>query len=382
MASVGHYKTEAIQEVFYGKSAQDSLKEIISSQDGEKRIVFVTNTSLTKKGGLADQVKMALGNNLVGELQGLKAHSPRADVMSLMALLKKTKADMVVTLGGGSVCDATKVACIALENNIQSAGDIANLATATKLNPPQVRHIAIPTTLSAGEYTGFAGITDESIPRKELYYHASMVPNIVILDSAMTVDTPDRLFFGTGIRAVDHCVETWCSVDANPIVEATALRGLQLLVNGLRVCKADHKNLGSRLDCLVGAWLSIQGVANGVSLGASHGIGHILGGTAGMPHGETSCVMLPHVLRYNAASNSAQQNVLAEIMGNNKTELADHIQQLVAELELPGRLRDADVPKELLRTLAEESLLDIWIATNPHPINTADEIFTLLTEAW
>ncbi len=382
MASAGHYKTEAIQEVFYGKSAQDSLQEIISSQDGKKRIVFVTNTSLTKKGGLADQVKIALGDSLAGELQGLKAHSPRADVMSLMKLLKKTKADMVVTLGGGSVCDATKVACIALENNVQSAGDIANLANAAELNPPKVRHIAIPTTLSAGEYTGFAGITDESIPRKELYYHASMVPNIVILDSAMTVDTPDRLFFGTGIRAVDHCVETWCSVDANPIVEATALRGLQLLVNGLRVCKADHKNLGSRLDCLVGAWLSIQGVANGVSLGASHGIGHILGGTAGMPHGETSCVMLPHVLRYNAASNSAQQNVLAEIMGNNKTELADHIQQLVAELELPGRLRDADVPKELLRTLAEESLLDIWIATNPHPINTADEIFTLLTEAW
>ena len=101
-----------------------------------------------------------------------------------------------------------------------------------------------------------------------------------------------------------------------------------------------------------------------------------------MPHGETSCVMLPHVLRYNAASNSAQQNVLAEIMGSNKTELADHVQQLVAELELPGRLRDADVPKELLRTLAEESLLDIWIATNPHPLNSVDEILELLTKAW
>ena len=74
MASAGHYKTEAIQEVFYGKSAQDSLQEIISSQDGKKRIVFVTNTSLTKKGGLADQVKIALGDSLAGELQGLIAH--------------------------------------------------------------------------------------------------------------------------------------------------------------------------------------------------------------------------------------------------------------------------------------------------------------------
>ncbi len=75
---------------------------------------------------------MALGDSLAGELQGLTAHSPRADVMSLMTLLKETKADMVVTLGGGSVCDATKVACIALENNVQSAGDIANLATAAQ----------------------------------------------------------------------------------------------------------------------------------------------------------------------------------------------------------------------------------------------------------
>ncbi len=382
MASSGHYKTEAIQEVFYGKGVAQSLKEIISAQQGKAKIVFVTNTSLTKSGGLADQVKGIIDEHCVAELKGLKAHSPRTDVISLMHLLQDTETDTVITLGGGSVCDTAKVACIAIENDVTCAEDISKLTNGSNLNAPTIKHIAIPTTLSAGEYTGFAGITDENIPRKELYYHASMVPNCVILDSAMTSDTPDRLFFGTGIRAIDHCVETWCSLDANPIVEATALRGLKLLVDGLRTCKAEPNNLKSRLDCLIGAWLSIQGVANGVSLGASHGIGHILGGTAGMPHGETSCVMLPHVLRYNATSNSAEQEVLAEVMGNGKMPLADHVQNLVAELDLPGKLRDAAVPKEMLRTLAEESLLDIWIATNPHPLETADEIYELLTAAW
>ncbi|MGR9089844.1 MAG: iron-containing alcohol dehydrogenase, partial [Gammaproteobacteria bacterium] len=141
-------------------------------------------------------------------------------------------------------------------------------------------------------------------------------------------------------------------------------------------------DLDHRLACLIGAWLSIQGVATGVDLGASHGIGHVLGGTAGMPHGETSCVMLPHVLRYNESVNGERQAILAAAMGDPDTSAADQIQALVASLDLPGRLRDAGVGEEILPTIAEESMLDMWIPTNPRPIEGPQDVLPLLQAAW
>jgi maleylacetate reductase len=380
MKSNGHYKAGAIQEVIYGKPLTEALNQALSDTL-DPVVVFVTNTSLTKTGGLADTVKEVLGKVCISEVKGLKAHSPRQDVITLAKELKATHADIVVTLGGGSVCDTTKVACLALENGVSSKENIGQLAYG-ELNSPQIKHIAIPTTLSAGEYTGFAGITDETIPRKELFSHNGMVPNVVILDPEMTAATPDRLFFGTGVRAVDHAIETYCSVNTNPLVEASSLHALKLLASALPRCKVDPTDTMSRLECLIGSWLSIQGAANGVDLGASHGIGHILGGTAGMPHGETSCVMLPHVLRYNSLANADNQTVLAAAMGNADLPLADQVQSLVSDLELPGRLRDAGVPEDLLPTLAEESMLDIWIATNPRPLNTSADILKLLEAAW
>ncbi|MGE3391981.1 MAG: iron-containing alcohol dehydrogenase, partial [Gammaproteobacteria bacterium] len=125
-----------------------------------------------------------------------------------------------------------------------------------------------------------------------------------------------------------------------------------------------------------------QGVATGVDLGASHGIGHMLGGTAGMPHGETSCVMLPHVLRFNATVNGARQASLATAMGHPGENAAEIIQALVASLGLPGRLRDAGVPRDLLPRIADESMRDMWIPTNPRPIRDVAEVLALLEAAW
>ena len=121
-----------------------------------------------------------------------------------------------------------------------------------------------------------------------------------MLDPRASVHTPEWLFLSTGIRAVDHAVEDICSVNGQPISEGASYHALRLLGKGLPAVKADPADLDARLDCQIGAWMSMVGSQTGVSKGASHGIGHVLGGTAGVPHGYTSCVMLPHVLRFNA----------------------------------------------------------------------------------
>ncbi len=381
MTQIGRYTPAPAQDVIYGKPVAEALSEEIERLK-VSRIVFVTNTSLSHPGGLGEVVKAAIGSSCVASVSGIGAHSPREDVVRLTTTLRDNNADLVVALGGGSVCDATKAACLALANDVKVAEDIDHIRVSQPVTAATLPYVSIPTTLSAGEYTAYAGVTDERIPRKEVLWDLSMAPDVVILDAAMTVATPPRLFFGTGIRAVDHAVETWCSINVTPLTEATSLHALRILPQALSRAKSEPDDLDNRLNCLIGAWLSVQGVAAGVDLGASHGIGHVLGGTAGMPHGETSCVMLPHVLRYNVAVNADRQAALAQAMGDPNTSAADQIQTLVKDLDLPGRLRDCDVPRDLLATIAEESMHDMWIPTNPRSISGPEDVMPLLEAAW
>jgi maleylacetate reductase len=250
------------------------------------------------------------------------------------------------------------------------------------VRPPTVRSIAIPTTLSAGEFTSFAGCTDSVKHVKESYGHPLMMPRLVILDPAVTVYTPEWLFLSTGIRAVDHAVEDICSINPTPFSDGTSLQALRLLARALPVVKADPADLEARLDCQLGAWMSIMGSQNGVTKGASHGIGHVLGGTGGVPHGHTSCIMLPHVLRFNEAVNAPRQAWMSEALGCPGQPAANAVARLIAELGQPMRLRDVGIRMEQLDTIARESLHDRWVHTNPRKLDGPAAVRALLNAAW
>ena len=188
--------------------------------------------------------------------------------------------------------------------------------------------------------------------------------------------------FATGIRAVDHAVEDICSVNGQPISEGAAFHALRLLGKGLAAVKTDPADLDARLDCQIGAWMSMVGSQTGVSKGASHGIGHVLGGTAGVPHGYTSCVMLPHVLRFNHTVNADKQARVSDALGQPDTMAADAVSGLIAGLGLPTRLRDVGVREDQLDLIAENSMHDRWIHTNPRKIDGPAVIRTLLDAAW
>ena len=174
---------------------------------------------------------------------------------------------------------------------------------------------AIPTTLSAGEFTYFVGITDEDRKVKDLYVDRRITAKAVILDPELTMETPERLWLGTGMRAVDHCIEAMCSSTAQPFIDALAYRALNMLVRYLRETRADPGDAAARGQCMVAAWMSVCGLAN-VTLGLSHGIGHQLGARCNVPHGETSAVMMPHVMAFNRdVTTATRQAWVAEAMG-------------------------------------------------------------------
>jgi maleylacetate reductase len=209
-----------------------------------------------------------------------------------------------------------------------------------------------------------------------------MIPRTVILDPAASAPTPEWLFLSTGIRAVDHAVEDICSVNGQPLSEGAAYHALRLLGRGLPAVKSDPGDLDARLDCQIGAWMSMVGSQTGVSKGASHGIGHVLGGTAHVPHGYTSCLMLPHVLRFNYRVNAAKQARVSEALGRPGEPAAEVVGALIAGLGLPTRLRDAGVRQDQLDLIAANSMHDRWIHTNPRKIEGPSVVRELLDAAW
>jgi maleylacetate reductase len=208
------------------------------------------------------------------------------------------------------------------------------------------------------------------------------MPQTVILDPAVTVHTPQWLFLSTGIRAVDHAVEDICSINPTPFSDGMSLQALRLLSRGLPRVKNNPSDLEARLDCQLGAWMSIMGSQNGVTKGASHGIGHVLGGTAGVPHGYTSCIMLPHVLRFNEPVNATRQAWVSEALGRPAASAADAVAALIAGLGLPSTLRAAGVRPDQLDIIAKGSMHDRWVHTNPRPIDGPSAIRALLDAAW
>jgi maleylacetate reductase len=386
----GVYRFPPMESVIYGRPFAEAVKEQVE-QSGATAVFLLASGTLARETGLVGQVRDALGNRLAGIHARIGAHTPRTDVVEAANAARAAGADLLLTLGGGSVTDAAKMVAFCLGNGITDPAQLddyrARVSAEGKIarpeaKPPGVRTVTIPTTLSAGEYTASAGCTDTLRNVKESFGHPLMMPKQVILDPGATLHTPEWLLLSTGIRAVDHAVEDICSPQCQPISEGASYHALKLLGRGLLGVKADALDLEARLDCQLGAWMSMVGSQTGVPKGASHGIGHVLGGTAHVPHGYTSCVMLPHVLRFNHAVNADRQALVSEALGRPGDPAAEVVAGLIAALGLPQTLRDVDVKPDQLDRIAELSMHDRWIHTNPRKIEGPKVIRELLDAAW
>ena len=314
-------------------------------------------------------------------------HTPRRAVIEAAAAAREAGIHLIATIGGGSVTDGAKAVQLCLANDIRSPEAFDGYRPVKgpdgalgppPCTPPSVRQITVPTTLSAGEFSAIAGVTDEQRRVKELFRHPQIIPRIVVLDPAVTVHTPQWLWLSTGIRAVDHCVEGICSGEANPFADAQALHGLALLARGLPRVKADPADLQARLDCQIGSWLSMGPLASGVPMGASHGIGYILGAAFDIPHGHTSCIMLPAVMRWNKPVNAERQALVAAAMGHPGEDAADMLDAFIAGLGMPRSLGAVRIGPESFPHIAEGAMGTPWVPRNPRPIGGPAQVREIL----
>jgi maleylacetate reductase len=373
-----------MDEVVFGTPAAEA---IVGQLDrlGAKRAFLMVSGTLNRETDEIDKIKTALGARCVDTFDAMPAHTPRAGVIAASEQARAAGADLIVTVGGGSITDGAKAVQICLANDVRDLEDIdrvrAHKGGVPKLNPPTVRQISVPTTIAGGEFSAIAGVTNERTKVKERLAHPLVMPAAAILDPALTVHTPEWLFLSTGIRAVDHCVEGICSREAHPYADAQAIKGLSMLAQGLPRVKADADDLDARMDCQIGTWLSMAPLSAGVPMGASHGIGYVLGAVFDVPHGYTSCVMLPSVMRWNKSVNAERQALVSAAMGQPGKDAGDVLDGFIRGLGMPRSLQDVRIGPEHFDRIAEQAMGTPWVPRNPRKIDSPAQLREILVMA-
>ncbi|MXP10597.1 iron-containing alcohol dehydrogenase [Pseudoblastomonas halimionae] len=374
------------ERVTMGMPAGEALLDQAEAM-GCTKVFLLVSTTLREETDEIAKIECALGSRHAATHSGIAPHAPRTDVLAAADAAREAGADLIVSVGGGSATDAAKIVSLLLKHDVRTIEDFEPLRTYVTddgevINPikvgPDIPVICVPTTLSGGEFNALSGATDEATEHKQGYEHRNMAPVMVVLDPAITVHTPEWLWLSTGVRSVDHAVETLSSDKSNDFADGLAESALKLLVEGLPRAKADPTDLEARLKCQIGAWQSMISIIGGVPMGASHAIGHILGGTCNVPHGYCSCVMAPYVLQWNAEHDDSRQQRTLAVLGNSHPTAAEALDAFIRNLGMPRTLKEVGVGEDRFQQVSEYTLLDIWGRTNPRPVKTADDVLQIL----
>ena len=343
----GEYSYLPIERVHFGPDSIARLSEELDRIKSERPFV-ITGRTIAEKTSLPGAIERASGRKISGLYPGIKQHAPMSGIGQATLEARRARADSLVSLGGGSPIDSTKVVVKELSENFSK---------------PLIPHIAIPTTLSAAEFSYSAGMTDDTSNRKVGIRDTRLVPRFIFLDPKLTVDTPSWLWACTGIRSLDHAVESIYSPKHQPYVDTLALESIRLLFQNLKFSTDNPGEWGPRLACQMAAWMSFAGVQS-VGTGLSHAIGRVIGATWNIPHGITSCLTLAQVMRHMAQKYPDRLALIASaegqsMTGSNENDSAltasERVKELVKSLGLSKRLRDYGITKNDLPSIARDS---------------------------
>ena len=351
----GEYRYSNPPVIRWGQGSVAALAGDLE-QLGARSIALVSTRSVTAEGGAAATVLGALAQRSPVLTVLIHQHAPVADIESGVMEVAASGADAIVSVGGGSPIDAGKVIAIRV-------GEARGTAP--------LRHLAVPTTLSGAELSAGAGMTDAAGNKVGLRDPRGL-PDRVVYDGELALATPTWLWLSTGIRAVDHGVEGFLAGGEHPLNDVLAAEGLRRLFDSLPEAKERPAEGSIRTRNQLGAWFSFT-LPGPTAGGLSHVMGKQIGARHGIPHGVTSCLLLPHVMRYLATVQAERMSELARAVGVGEDGLAaaEAVEGLVRRLGLPQHIGEFGIGEHELRAAAES-------VAGPHPV---EEIFKIYREA-
>ena len=260
-------------------------------------------------------------------------HAPMSQIDAGVEEALSARADGIVSFGGGSAIDAAKIISVRLADGSGRA----------------LPHIAIPTTLSVAELAAGAGFTNEAGDKAGMRDPRQLVES-VMYDAELTLDTPMQLWLSTGIRALDHAVEGFLAEGAHPFNDVMSLEAVRRLFDTLPRAKAAPDDLDVRTENQLAAWFSFT-LPGASASGLSHTMGKQIGARYGIPHGVTSCLLLPHVMRYLERRMPDRVALLSAATGSDP---AGRVAGLIEWLGLPRHIAAYGIGEPELRKAAGE----------------------------
>ena len=364
---------------------ENSINEAGQEMEGLKcgNAFLVTDKGVVDA-GLAERVEKALGRKLVGTYDKCVQDSDLRIINEVAEIARSKGADIFVSLGGGSVIDTTKGAAIVLKEGgkIQDVAGYQMLVTAPDTahrHSHNRRHGQRSHQRRGGQRSGRTQKTE--IVDDNIY------PNVGIIDPTMTAGLPPMLTATTGMDALCHAVEAIHCIQRQPMADAMALRAIQLIMEYLPQCVENGKDLFARGQQALAA--TMAGIAFTNSQTAMvHAIAHMLGGMYKVPHGLANSILLPHVVRFNACACGDSYAMVAGAMGMKVSDeeageaVAEAITALSKKMGVPQKLREVGVPENGLAEASEVAMGQAPMVVNPRTVNDAEEVLSVLKEAW
>ena len=377
--------TTPTRVVFGDGSSGDVAVELAAL--GCRRALLVTDRFLSEKTDTVKRIEKALGGLCAGVFSDVPADSGVHVIDAAADLGRARGADSIVSVGGGSVIDTAKGVAILL----REGGSLLDYQGFQLLTRPQTPHIAIPTTAGTGsEVTCYALAKDHQNRRKLLFGDHRIIPNVAILDPALTVGLPALLTAATGLDAFSHGLEALTSAQREPISDALGLHAIRLVAAALPAAVKDGYDMAARGQMLAAATLGGAAFSN-AQVGLVHAIAHVVGARHGVHHGTANSIAMPHVMRFNNDTVAARYRMVAEAMGVDVRgtsdeagglRAADAVRDFSRSVGLPGSFREVGVPESDLPACAEAALSDGAIVYNAKTVTDPAEVLAVLRRAW
>jgi maleylacetate reductase len=383
------FNNPRVERIVSGPGSIGKLAEEIDRVGGT-RAMLVISPSVAKT-CLLERIQLGLGAKCVAIFDQVRPHSPTDSIGKAVERARAAGIDALVSAGGGSAIDTAKgVAALLAEGGSLPRFGVRFMPPNKKEVPPmpapKLPHIAIPTTLSGGEYSYSVGISEGG--KKFIVADPKLAPRTVLLDPEAAATAPGRLLAASGMNALAHCVEAVYSTETQPLTEAYCMKGIGLIARFLPRAVDNSRDLEALSNVQVAACLSGMGVYSAWT-GIHHAIVHVIGGRYKAPHAEIHALMLPYAMRWNLDAAIAPYARMAReigIGGTDETALAAAVPERVftmnQRMRLPLKLRELGVPHDGLQQLAIDALADYSIHTNPKPVSAPEQVLEVLEQAW
>jgi len=353
----------------YFESGIAGQTRTICDQLKVSRPLIVTDSGLAELGMTG---KLGLGSAPI--FADVRPNPAAEDVEKGVAAYREYECDGIVGFGGGSPIDCAKAISLLVSHSDPLESYAAIHGGAHKITAQKPPVIAVPTTAGTGSEVGRAALISFGAGRKLGIIGKPIIPDAAVCDPELTLDLPPLLTAATGMDALSHCFETFCSPRYNPVADAIAMDGLRRAWKFLPQVMRDPGNVEFRSRMMMASTEGALAFQKG--LGLIHSLSHPLGALPEKPlhHGTLNAIFLPHVIRFNGPACPEQLQAVAGTINvpPDPDSVAEAFQTLSESLGLPLRLRDIGVTGSDLDGIPDAALRDHSTPTNPRPVTEAD----------